>query len=84
MTLIPLADRDGDELLPSTIVARLLGRSLNTLHRWRKSEFGPPAVKLPGVSAEGDRYAYRVADVRKFIKANIRTESATGLRQARR
>lgn len=62
-----------DDLMPTTAVAALLGKSVATINRWAQEKRLVPAVELPG--ATGARL-YRRADV-EALRAPEPTEAAS-------
>lgn len=57
------------ELVNTHAAARVLGRSANTLKRWRYEGAGPAYVVIEG------RVLYDVAVLRDYIRQNTRTPS---------
>lgn len=57
------------QLLNTHQAAQLLGRSANTLKRWRYEGVGPAYVQIEG------RVLYDVAVLKEYIRQNTRTPS---------
>lgn len=62
-----------DDLLPTTAVAELLGKSVATINRWAQEKRLVPAVELPG---ETGARLYRRSDVEALLPAKP-TEAAS-------
>lgn len=56
-------------LIDTSAAAQMLGRSANTLKRWRYEGVGPEYVEIAG------RVRYDVAVLEEFIRQNTRTPS---------